>query len=185
MILKHKLLDHPFYQKWEKGEITLQQLSSYAKSYNDFISNIPQYWEYIINNFDSENPVGKKIIKEENEHIFLWNKWSEKLPSTDSYPSMKKDIDSFNKMNASELLGAVHAFEIQQPDVAKTKKAGLINHYGFAGEDTKYFDEHMNETEHIRFGEYLQNNFADKNDFEYGFIKGSEIIYYSLDKFLD
>lgn len=41
MNLKHKLLEHPFYQTWEKGEITKQQLSAYAKSYNEFITNIP------------------------------------------------------------------------------------------------------------------------------------------------
>jgi pyrroloquinoline quinone (PQQ) biosynthesis protein C len=185
MILKHKLLDHPFYKDWEKGAISIQQLSNYSKSYKEFITQIPVYWDIIIKNFDFESAIGKKIIADERHHIFLWNEWADKLPETLSYPAMKDEIDTFNKMNASELLGAIHAFEIQQPEAAKTKKAGLIKYYGFNETDTKYFDEHINEAEHIKYGEYLYNNFANKKDFEKGFSKGAELIFHSLDKFLN
>ena len=183
MILKHKLLEHPFYQAWEKGEITKQQLSNYAKSYNEFITHIPVFWETVINAFDSESPLGKKVIEEEISHISLWNKWAEKLSVSDSYPSLNNEIDAFKKMNASELLGAIHSFEIQQPEVAKTKKAGLLNHYGFSEKETLYFDEHMNEQEHIKYGEFLYKNFANKEDFERGFNEGAKLIYHSLDKY--
>ena len=185
MNLKHKLLEHPFYQAWEKGEITEAQLSSYAASYNEFISMIPEFWTVVVSAFDSKNPEGAKIINEETAHIELWKKWSDKLPSSDNYPSMKNEIKSFVNMNPSELLGAIHAFEIQQPEVAKTKKDGLINHYGFSAGELLYFDEHINEAEHIQYGNKLANNFAVYSEFEKGFEKGSEIIYKSLDKFIN
>ena len=88
-------------------------------------------------------------------------------------------------MNPSELLGAIHSFEVQQPEVAKTKKEGLLNHYGFSEADTTYFDEHMNEAEHIEYGRKLANDFAVKSDFEKGFSRGSEIFYNALDRFLN
>lgn len=185
MILKHNLLDHPFYKNWEKGTISIQQLSKYSKSYGEFITKIPVFWNYTIEIFDSNSLTGKKIIEEEKHHILLWKIWSERLPDVKNYPSMKDEIDAFSKMNVSELLGAIHAFEIQQPNVSKTKKAGLIKYYGFNNSDTKYFDEHMNEAEHIKYGEYLYNNFADKKKFKKGFSKGAELIYNSLDKFLN
>ena len=185
MNLKHKLLEHPFYQKWERGEITSEQLSNYAATYNEFISMIPEFWSVVVSSFDSKNPEGKKIINEETAHIDLWKKWSNKLPRAENYPSMKSEIESFANMNPSELLGAIHAFEIQQPEVAQTKKEGLIKHYGFKAEDLDYFDEHMNEAEHIQYGNKLASGFAVYSDFERGFEKGSEIIYKSLDKFVN
>ena len=87
-------------------------------------------------------------------------------------------------MNPSELLGAIHSFEIQQPEVAKTKKEGLLKHYNIDESKTKYFDEHMNEEEHIAYGKMLSQKFADKSDFEKGFKRGSEIFYYALDRFM-
>lgn len=185
MILKHKLLDHPFYQAWEKGEITKEQLSTYAASYNEFISMVPEFWMAVISTFDSKSEEGKKIISEETAHINLWKKWTEKLPVSVEYPSMNNEVSAFLGMNPSELLGAIHAFEIQQPEVAKTKKEGLIRHYGFEAGDLIYFDEHMNEAEHIKYGDVLAKTKADYSDFEKGFEKGSEIIYRSLDKFIN
>ena len=185
MILKHKLLEHPFYQAWGKGEITKEQLSSYAASYNEFISMVPEFWNIVISTFDSKSKDGLKILKDENSHIGLWQKWSEKLPVTVQYPSMNNEINAFANMNPSELLGAIHAFEIQQPEVAMTKKEGLMKHYGFEESDLIYFDEHINEAEHIKYGDSLAKNFANYSDFERGFEKGSEIIYKSLDKFIN
>lgn len=185
MILKHKLLDHPFYKAWEKGEITKRQLAAYAASYNEFITMIPEFWSVVISTLDSKSDEGKKIINEETTHINLWKKWSEKLSAEQDYPSMNNEINAFNNLNPSELLGAIHAFEIQQPEVAKTKKEGLINHYGFSHSELKYFDEHMNEAEHIKYGDTLAKTRANYYDFERGFEKGSQIIYNSLDKFLN
>lgn len=185
MNLKHKLLDHPFYQAWERGEITTEQLSKYAASYNEFITMIPEFWSAVISTFDSKSDEGKKIINEETSHINLWKKWSEKLPLSIQYPQMNDEISGFANMNPSELLGAIHAFEIQQPDVARTKKDALMKHFGFDSSELIYFDEHMNEAEHIRYGDMLARNFADYSEFEKGFEKGSDIIYKSLDKFLN
>ncbi|MBI5403840.1 MAG: hypothetical protein HY959_10610 [Ignavibacteriae bacterium] len=185
MNLKHKLLDHPFYQAWEKGEITKEQLSSYAASYNEFIKMIPEFWSAVISTFDSKSEEGKKIIGDETAHVNLWKKWSDTLPGSENFPSMDSEINAFAGMNPSELLGAIHAFEIQQPDVARTKKEGLMKHYGFNESDLIYFDEHMNEAEHIGYGDMLAKNFTDRNEFEKGFEKGSQIIYNSLDKFIN
>ena len=185
MELKYKLLDHPFYKAWSCGEITTGQLSKYSASYLEFIESIPTYWERVIAGLNAEDSVAKEIVLEEKEHIYLWKKWSSKLGSVNSFPRMIEVLLEFEKMNPSELLGAIHAFEIQQPGVAKTKKEGLLNHYGFDESDSIYFDEHMNEQKHISFGEKLAKESADKKEFEKGFERGSELVYKSLDLFLN
>ena len=184
MKLKHKLLDHPFYQLWTKGEISKEQLSKYSYSYFELVRQIPVLWSQSIKGLNAESSDSDKLVLEELSHISMWNQFKSKL-DCENYPAMDDVNEELSKMNPSELLGAIHSFEVQQPEVAKTKKEGLLNHYGFNDRDTVYFDEHINEEEHIEFGRNIANNYADKNDFEHGFSKGSEIFYYALDRFMN
>ncbi len=184
MELKFRLLEHPFYQAWTMGEVTTQQLSVYHKSYADFIEMMPKYWDKINKAFGSEGDLAEKIVNEEFEHIALWNKWSDKLPTSNEYPSMADIMDAMNTMSPSELLGAIQAFEIQQPEVAKTKKEGLLKWYGFNEAETTYFDEHMNEIEHIEYGNQIRNK-ANEAEYKAGFDKGAELFYNGLNKFLN
>lgn len=183
MKLKYKLLEHPFYQAWTKGEITMEQLAKYHKSYADFIELIPTYWKNITVGFEQNDDMAREVIADEIKHIGLWNQLSEKLPEIDNYPKLTEVINELDKMNTSELLGAIQAFEIQQPEVALTKKKGLIENYGFNSDETEYFDEHLNEEAHINYGSNLKNRFADEKDFNKGFEKASEIYYKALDMF--
>jgi pyrroloquinoline quinone (PQQ) biosynthesis protein C len=146
---------------------------------------MPVYWQKVLDCLGVKEETGSEIVKEETEHIALWKRWSSQLESVSSFPAMTNVLGEFEKMNPSELLGALHAFEIQQPAVAKTKKEGLINYYGFTLETTIYFDEHMNEQKHILYGEKIAEIFADKKDFQNGFERGSELVYKSLDLFMN
>ena len=185
MDLKFRLLDHPFYQAWTAGEVTPEQLSNYHKSYAEFIELMPQYWEKISNAFAKDSELAKEVIADETGHIELWQKWFGRLPQTDSFPKMTEVINSMSNMTPSELLGAVQAFEMQQPEVAKTKKEGLILHYGFTEKETLYSDDHMVEEEHIQFGNYLRENFANKDEYQKGFDKGAELFYNGLNLFTE
>ena len=185
MELKYKLLDHPFYQSWMKGEITADQLAKYHSSYNEFIELMPVYWDKIIKSFNEESNFAKKVVEEEVEHIALWQDWKGRLPITESYPGMQDVIQELNNMNSSELLGAIQAFEMQQPEVAETKKEGLMCHYGFNASELKYFDEHINEEPHIAFGRQLAKRNANMEDFQRGFDRGAELYYNALNKYLN
>ena len=185
MELKYRLLDHPFYKSWSDGAVTTEQLAKYGASYSDFIKKIPDFWKKIITDFSRFSIEGMTIINEEKSHIAMWNRWLTQLEPAENYPKMDVTITQFELMNTSELLGALHAFEIQQPEVAFTKKQGLMKFYGFKEKDLVYFDEHMAEDDHINFGKMLADKYADAKDFKNGFEKGSELIYKSLDLFVE
>lgn len=185
MELKHKLLDHPFYQSWTKGEITLEQLAKYHSSYNEFIELMPTYWQKIIESFNADSKFAQSVVEDETEHIALWQTWKSKLPQVDSFPSMNDVAAELDAMTSSELLGAIHAFEMQQPEVAVTKKEGLLCHYGYESAELKYFDEHMDEEAHIAFGRQLAKQSANQEEFRRGFDRGAEIFYNALDKYLN
>ena len=42
-IERHSLLKHPFYQLWNKGELTRESLAEYAKQYYAHVEAFPTY----------------------------------------------------------------------------------------------------------------------------------------------
>lgn len=184
MKLKYRLLEHPFYQAWNKGEISLEQLTKYAHSYLELITQIPLMWSRIDKELSINSDKIHTIIEEEKNHIALWEKWYVDLPSIVDYPSMKPLIDRFDAMTASELLGALNSFEIQQPEVALQKKEALKNFYNIDDSKLHYFDEHLKEEEHINYGKFIYQNYANKKEFIIGAFDGSMSLYNNLDLFL-
>ncbi len=179
-----RLLEHPFYQQWTKGEITRDQLSCYARSYFDLVKMMPVFWENAVKGLKAESGESDKVIKDERFHIELWREFMAMFEGND-HKEMEDVVEEFMSMSPSKLLGAVHAFEVQQPDVARTKAEGLVKHYGFRKDETKYFDEHLNEAAHIQFGSALAEKHADTKEFADGYAEGAKIVYHALDRFLN
>jgi len=183
MSVHPRLLDHPFYQAWNRGEISAETLSAYHQSYGEFVKRFPSFWQRVVDAFQQDIARGASIVDEESEHVPLWEQWGKNLNPPHSSPGLKDLVDAFDHMTPSRLLGAIQAFETQQPEVARTKKDGLRGFYGFREEDLAYFDEHLDEMNHIAYGSWLGENFADRNEFNEGFAQGAELIYKSLDRF--
>ncbi len=181
--LQLELLNHPFYQAWSRGDISTTMLSKYAESYLDFVTELPKLWNKVFTAFDLQVE-GQSIIDEEISHIALWNVWKQKLEKTHNETSLQAMIKTLHAMTPSELAGAIHAFEVQQPGVAESKKAGLIEHYGYTDAETVYFDEHMGaeEEKHIAFGKVIKAR-ANQDEFKAGFDTGAEMYYKTLDQF--
>lgn len=174
-----------FYQAWNEGVVTQEQLAKYHRSYAEFIELMPRYWHKINMAFNQDTQEAFEVVEDELSHIPLWADWGTDLPYTKTYPRMAEVIDGLNKMTPSELLGAIQAFETQQPEVAETKRAGLVNHYGVSKDNTKYFDEHTKEEEHIAYGNMLKEKYANKEEYEAGFAKGAELFYNGLNLFVN
>ena len=120
-ISEYNLLDHPFYQAWSAGELSVECLKSYAGEYGAFITTIPKGWETID---DIET------AKEETEHIEMWEDFADGLNTCISkaeIPQVKSLLDTAEKLFSQHetALGALYAFEVQQPETAKSKLDGL------------------------------------------------------------
>ncbi|MEX2144063.1 MAG: iron-containing redox enzyme family protein [Anaerolineales bacterium] len=133
------LLRHPFYQAWESGELSVAALKSYASEYGAFISLLPLGWETIADE-DTAN--------EEREHIALWQQFAYGLDTEVSAAQLPAVADLVAKASAlfgrpEAALGAMYAFEAQQPATAKSKLDGLRKHYNLPGGE-RYFLAHAN-----------------------------------------
>ena len=134
----YNLLDHPFYQAWSAGELSVEVLRTYAREYGTFIATIPNGWETIN---DTE------IAAEETEHIDMWADFAEGLDTTVSeaqIPQVKALLETADALfsEPATALGALYAFEAQQPATAQSKLAGLKEFYQLSETVEPYFETH-------------------------------------------
>ena len=137
-IADYNLLNHPFYQAWSAGVLPVEVLRSYAREYGAFIATIPNGWETIN---DAE------IAAEETEHIDLWADFADGLDTTVSeaqIPQVKVLLETADELfsEPTTALGALYAFEAQQPATAQSKLAGLKEFYQLPETVEPYFETH-------------------------------------------
>src|SRR5271169_2228035 len=101
------------------GEVTPATLSAYHRSYNEFIGRVPGYWQRVVDAFQPEFPGEHPVVSEERNHVLLWERWGRTLPPSGDFPRLNPLLDSLEAMTPSQLLGALQAFEVQQPEVAR------------------------------------------------------------------
>jgi pyrroloquinoline-quinone synthase len=140
---KYNLLNHPFYLAWNEGKLSCDQLSLYARQYGSFIRLISKGWE-------AANETA--IAIEEQEHYKLWQKFSQSInkeKTAISLPAVDELVNSTeeNFKSYAAALGALYAFEAQQPGTATSKLEGLRKHYGEQKIDETYFIIHANDIE--------------------------------------
>ena len=135
---KWDLLKHPFYQSWSAGTLPVEALKVYASEYGAFINKLEDGWNTL---GDSET------AQEEKEHAELWEQFATALDTKVDKSKITQTVDLIN--TASELftspattLGAMYAFEAQQPATAKSKLDGLKTHYSLPAGVEPYFEIH-------------------------------------------
>lgn len=136
----YRLLEHPFYQQWNEGTLTQDDLALYAQAYGIFIQTIPQGWQALGD---------RETVTEELEHNQLWDQFASAL-GTEVSPSDIPQIEALINLSAelfadqAAAIGALYAFEVQQPETADTKLSGLREHYNLPETSERYFIEHAN-----------------------------------------
>ncbi len=135
---KWDLLKHPFYQAWSAGTLPIDALKVYAAEYGAFINTLEDGWKTL---GDLET------AEEEREHAELWEQFAVALQAQIGVPQIaqtKELIKASQSLFASPAttLGAMYAFEAQQPATAKSKLDGLKTHYSLPVEVEPYFEVH-------------------------------------------
>ena len=139
---RRNILEHPFYTRWECGELTRAELSTYAGEYRHAVVALAEAARA------AEPLAGAHHAREERTHVALWDEFAEALAADlDAVPRSETQRCAAAWTSAEDPLEAVailYAIEAGQPDVSRTKLAGLVDHYGFdeSGEGTAYFRLH-------------------------------------------
>ena len=135
---KWNLLKHPFYQAWSAGALPVDALQVYAREYGNFIATLPRGWETLN---DAETAA------EEREHAEMWTDFTAALGSFTadaSLPATSNLVAASRTLFAARAsaLGAMYAFEAQQPATAQSKLDGLKTHYKLPQGVEPYFEVH-------------------------------------------
>ncbi len=138
IVERWNLLEHPFYQAWSAGTLPVESLRDYAREYGAFICELPAGWR-VQNDADTAH--------EEEEHIELWAQFATALGTTigeAERPAVRQLVRTARELFAepATALGALYAFEAQQPATARSKLDGLIRHYDLPDGVRPYFEAH-------------------------------------------
>lgn len=159
MIRERSILRHPFYQAWEKGTLTREQLATYAQIYYPHVRAFPEYLRAAIRHTD--DPMIRTELEDNLEdelgnpapHDQLWLGFAkglgvgrEEITEAAAHPAAQALVDTFENLadrSVAAGLAALYAYESQQPEVSCTKLAGLRGHYGVEDpEALAYFEVH-------------------------------------------
>jgi pyrroloquinoline-quinone synthase len=139
---RRNILEHPFYTRWERGELTRSELSGYAGEYRHAVVALARAAE-------AATPLaGTEHAEEERGHVALWDDFADTLDADlDRRPNAETERCAAAWTSAAdplEALAILYAVEAGQPEVSRTKLTGLIEHYGFAEAErgTAYFRLH-------------------------------------------
>jgi pyrroloquinoline-quinone synthase len=145
------LLEHSFYQRWTRGELTRDELCDYVGQYAHVVRAVPG-WLVQVRGGDTSEVA--RHAAEERSHVALWSRFCEALGlSSDAVLSAPANAATARLLRHGDELAAkgeaapvVWALEAQTPAVAGAKLAGLSAFYGIGPETGgEYFalHEHM------------------------------------------
>ncbi|MEN3002518.1 MAG: iron-containing redox enzyme family protein [Armatimonadota bacterium] len=138
VIAQWNLLNHPFYRAWSAGTLPVEALRDYAREYGAFIAELPAGWRVQLD---------METAHEEEEHIQLWAQFAEALGvtiGTAERPAVRQLVMTARELfsEPTTALGALYAFEAQQPATAQSKLEGLTRHYSLPEGMRPYFEVH-------------------------------------------
>jgi len=159
LIRDRSILQHPFYQAWEKGVLTREQLATYARIYYPHVQAFPEYIRAAMQ--QTEDPTIRAELQDNLDdelgnpapHDELWLAFAQgmgaaadEVVTAEPHPAAQNIVDTFQKLADSGVaagLAALYAYESQQPEVSCTKIAGLKEHYAVTDAATlEYFEVH-------------------------------------------
>src|SRR5213592_2806971 len=147
LIAERSLLKHPFYTKWQAGELTLDSLKGYACQYYHHVLQFPRYVSGTHANcadLADRQELLENLVEEEqgpNNHPELWLRFGEALglkrddmTSAQPLPETLDMDQTFTRITKDSPfisgIAALYAYESQVPEVAGTKMEGLKRFYG-------------------------------------------------------
>jgi pyrroloquinoline-quinone synthase len=132
------VLRHPFYRRWECGQLTQEDLAYYAGEYRHAVIALAGL---------AKHSSAPDHAAEEAAHVTLWDAFAHSLDADLDRPARVETqacVDAWTPTDELEGVAALYAVESSQPEISRTKLDGLVEHYGFerGSAGTAYFEVH-------------------------------------------
>ena len=158
------VLEHPFYERWSRGELEREELAVYAGQYRHAVTALADATATAARASGPE--LGAELephAAEEAAHVALWDDFTDAVGGDVAAPATPETADCARAWTGDEgrdvlaSLVAIYAIESGQPAIAEVKRRGLRDYYGLeSGAATAYFDVHVElDREHAAAGRAL------------------------------
>jgi pyrroloquinoline quinone (PQQ) biosynthesis protein C len=149
-----RLLAHPFYLRWEAGTLGPSELGAYAAQYRHFESALPGMLQRLLPKLG--DGVARTLIAENladelgnpEPHTVLFESFAAAVgaaPDTPPTPATTELLSRYATCideGGAQGLAALVAYEMQAPEIAASKAAGLRRHYDLDAAATRFWDLH-------------------------------------------
>jgi pyrroloquinoline-quinone synthase len=148
------LLKHPFYQRWEAGELAPFELARYAEQYRHIEAALPGVLETIGERLPPGGPrdlVERNLAEERGVPVAHLSMFEDFAGSVGARPetvegSAAARLVAMQCRSASTSpasgIATLAAYECQASDIALSKAEGLRRHYGMDAIGTRFWDVH-------------------------------------------
>jgi pyrroloquinoline-quinone synthase len=149
-----RLLEHPFYQRWSEGRVSVAELRDYAAQYRHFEASVPVQLRSVASAAAHPELRGQALRNLADEagsaptHLELFERFAAALAApahAEPSPAMAQLLSTCaaaSRRSAAAGFAALLAYEIQAPDVAESKAGGLRRHGILDGEPLAFWDVH-------------------------------------------
>jgi pyrroloquinoline-quinone synthase len=152
VVAARRLLDHPFYRRWERGELEAAELAAYAAQYRHLEAAQPELLRGVVDRMEGgpgHDAVLRTLADEVGPptHLQLFDGFAAAVSATPAPPSpataallevQRRQVAE----GAATGLAALLAYELQVPEVAASKAEGLRAHHGMGTDGTRFWDLH-------------------------------------------
>jgi pyrroloquinoline-quinone synthase len=152
-----ELLSHPFYRRWEAGDLSLEELGRYAGQYRAFEAALPELLGTIHASLMADEAVEAAELIARNladelgapePHVALFDRFAAAVgtePDAPAGPAARSLVATHRDLAADgavRALAALAAYETQASAIASTKADGLRRWYGIDTGGTAFWDVH-------------------------------------------
>lgn len=157
-----RLLEHPFYVRWEAGALQDGELRDYAQQYRYFETHLVEFLSALTARLPegtARDAVSDNLRDEVSSpsHLELFEQFAAFYNADDVAisPAMARLLDAYREVlqrsDVSALAGLL-AYETQGAEIAASKAQGLRRHYSASDEAVRFWDVHGTlETTHAKW----------------------------------
>jgi pyrroloquinoline-quinone synthase len=147
-----QLLSHPFYRRWEAGQLSREELTSYAEQYRYFETMLPTFLESLSEQLPEGTARDAVLDNLRDEtappsHLELFELFATQYgaDNVEASPAMVQLLEAYRDVlsrGPESALAGLWAYESQGAAIASSKAEGLRTHYGVDSIGVAFWDAH-------------------------------------------